>query len=104
VTCLRQQTIVFTDTAIEVQTGSQEKLSLSSLSSGEKQALNIFIESLLAGFNTFLIDEPEISLYIDWQRRLIASMHQLNNEQQIIAATHSPEIMADIPDKNIFRL
>jgi len=98
------KTVVFEDTGIRVETDEKERIGLASLSSGEKHTLRLFIATLLAGSNTLLVDEPEISLHVDWQRRLISAMHQLNSPTQLIIATHSPEIMADVDDRNIFRL
>jgi len=51
-----------------------------------------------------MIDEPELSLHVDWQRRLVENMTLLNPSAQYIFATHSPEIMADVDDSKIFRL
>lgn len=98
------KSIIFKDSGIEVETKKGKNLSIASLSSGEKHALYVFIETMLAGPSTLLIDEPEISLHVDWQRRLIPAMRQLNPNAQLLLATHSPEIIADIPDHNIFRL
>lgn len=42
-----------------------------------------------------LIDEPEISLHIDWQRKLIKKMSEQLGDMQIIACTHSPVIGSD---------
>jgi ABC-type cobalamin/Fe3+-siderophores transport system ATPase subunit len=94
----------FGDGGIEVRVGKDRKISLGQLSSGEKQVLRLLIEMLRADKSTILIDEPELSMHVDWQRELIASMQSLNKDPQIIAATHSPEIMADVDDSLIFRL
>jgi predicted ATP-dependent endonuclease of OLD family len=51
-----------------------------------------------------IIDEPELSMHIDWQHDLLAALRVLNPQCQIIVATHSPEVMADVPDDKIFRL
>jgi predicted ATPase len=96
--------IVFEDTGIDVKADEGQNIGLASLSSGEKQALWIFILSLLAGENTLLIDEPEISMHIDWQEALLSSMRELNPNAQIIVATHSPGIMSRIPDEKNFGL
>ena len=96
--------INFTDTEIRVMTNDNQNIGLVSLSSGEKQVLRIFIEALRADISSLLIDEPEMSLHIDWQRELIRDMQQLNPNTQLILASHSPEIMAEIPDNKIFRL
>ncbi len=73
------------------------KLNLEDLSSGEKQIFILLTETLLQQNKPFIFiaDEPELSLHISWQRRLIRSIVDLNNNSQIIIATHSPEIAAD---------
>ncbi len=64
------------------------------LSSGEKQILIILLTALLQDRKKYilLMDEPEISLHIDWQRRLIKDIRQINPNCQIIIATHSPTV------------
>ncbi|EFB8839832.1 AAA family ATPase [Escherichia coli] len=64
------------------------------LSSGEKQLLILFIETLLQREQQyiFLTDEPELSLHIQWQRNIIPAIKKLNPNAQVIAATHSPEV------------
>ncbi|MFS7183546.1 AAA family ATPase [Serratia proteamaculans] len=64
------------------------------LSSGEKQLLILFIETLLQRGQQyiFLTDEPELSLHIQWQRNIIPAIKKLNPSAQVIAATHSPEV------------
>lgn len=98
------KTLKFENSGISVETTEGEHIRLASLSSGEKQALRMFIDTLLVHHNSLLIDEPELSLHVDWQRILIHAMRQLNPDTQLILATHSPEIMADVDDDNIFRL
>lgn len=78
-------------------------INMSALSSGEKQLLILLIETLLqknAPF-IFLADEPEISLHIEWQSKIISSIKKLNTSAQVIVATHSPEIAAGGQDKVI---
>jgi predicted ATPase len=98
------KTVSFGDRSIDVITNNNENIGIGALSSGEKQILRILIEVLLSEDCSFIIDEPEISMHIDWQRELIKTMHNLNPTLQLIIATHSPEIMADIDDTQIFRL
>lgn len=95
--------ISFGDRKIEIKSHEKE-IGLSSLSSGEKHVLRILIETLLAEQNSIIIDEPELSMHIDWQKDLIKVMRQLSPNAQIIVATHSPEIMADVNDDQIFKL
>jgi predicted ATPase len=42
-----------------------------------------------------LIDEPELSLHVDWQRPLLHEIAGLTGEKQVIVTTHSPEVSAD---------
>lgn len=67
------------------------------LSSGEKQILAILMTVLVENREPYalLMDEPEISLHIDWQQRLIDLIRQLNPHAQIILSTHSPALIMD---------
>jgi energy-coupling factor transporter ATP-binding protein EcfA2 len=95
--------IRFDDQAIRAEVGGLE-IPLLSLSSGEKQLVRLLVEAIMVGPNPILIDEPELSLHIDWQRALVRSMRTVNSEAQILMATHSPEIMEEVDDDCIFRL
>jgi len=77
---------------------------LESLSSGEKQMLQLLLETLAAENNPVLIDEPELSLHVDWQSRLIDCLQSVNEAAQLIMATHSPEVMARLADRHIFEI
>lgn len=96
--------LAFTDQSIEIKAASGADIGLASLSSGEKHLLMLLVDTLLAEGNSMLIDEPEISMHVDWQRKLIQIMRTLSPQAQIIVATHSPEIMADIADEFIKRM
>ena len=67
------------------------------LSSGEKQMLVILLTALVQENRpgVMLMDEPEISLHIEWQQRLITLIRTLNPNTQIILCTHSPAIIMD---------
>lgn len=67
------------------------------LSSGEKQILVIMLTALVQEnrHGVILMDEPEISLHIEWQQRLITLVRTLNPNTQIILCTHSPAIIMD---------
>ena len=65
------------------------------LSSGEKQMLVILLTVLVQDNQhcTLFMDEPEISLHVDWQQRLISLIRCLNPNVQIILTTHSPALI-----------
>ena len=65
------------------------------LSSGEKQMLAILLTVLVEDQQPYVLfmDEPESSLHIDWQKRLIDLIVELNPYVQIILTTHSPAVI-----------
>lgn len=67
------------------------------LSSGEKQLLIILLTVLLERGEEYILmlDEPEISMHISWQYKLIDMILQLNPNVQILLITHSPMIFSD---------
>lgn len=73
--------------------------SISSLSSGEAQ---IFVILTHLSFNpaaqknnVFIIDEPELSLHVQWQEMFVESVQAANPNIQYILATHSPSIILE---------
>ena len=83
----------------------EEQIRLDQLSSGEKQILLILTTVFLQNEQpcVLLMDEPEISLHISWQDRLISMIRELNPNCQLILTTHSPNIFADgWEDKIVF--
>jgi len=77
------------------------------LSSGEKQLLILFCSVIMTGRkpSIFIIDEPELSLNIKWQRQLIDALLACvkNASVQFVFATHSLEILAR-HRRNVVRL
>ena len=96
--------VVLTEKSIDVITNNKLRIQLASLSSGEKHVLRILIEALHTGVNSLIIDEPEISMHVDWQKRLVPALRSLNPSCQLILATHSPEVIAPLSDEKIFRI
>ena len=72
-----------------------EVVSPTQLSSGEKQILCILLTVLVEDMQPYvlLMDEPEVSLHIDWQERLIEMILDLNPNVQLILTTHSPAVI-----------
>ena len=80
-------------------------LPIDALSSGEKQILLIMLRVfLLEGKESYvLLDEPENSLDISWQYKLIDTLVKLNPNAQFFITTHSPSIFgAGWGDKIIY--
>ncbi|WP_278997077.1 AAA family ATPase [Prevotella disiens] len=67
------------------------------LSSGEKQMLAILLTVLVEDNQPYVLfmDEPEVSLHVEWQKKLIGLILSLNPNVQIILTTHSPAVIMD---------
>ncbi len=87
------------DFGFRFKTENGEDLSLTDLSSGEQQEVVLLYELLFkVGPNTLvLIDEPEISLHVAWQKEVINDLLKITKLQKItvIVATHSPQIIGE---------
>lgn len=72
-----------------------EMLTPYQLSSGEKQMLAIMLTVLVEDNRNYVLfmDEPEVSLHVEWQERLIDLILELNPNVQIILTTHSPAVI-----------
>ncbi len=70
------------------------------LSSGERQVLTMLFcaTHMSPADGIMLIDEPEISLHVDWQRIILNEIMRQAGDRQIIACTHSPEVVAEHRD------
>ena len=91
-----KKTIIRTENEIRfMQMG--ETLMPYQLSSGEKQMLVILLTVLVEDHQPYVLfmDEPEVSLHIEWQKRLINIIMQLNPNVQVILTTHSPAVIMD---------
>ncbi len=81
----------------------KNEFDITGLSSGEKQ---LFMRALSLKFlevnnSVILIDEPEISLHPQWQKKIIDVYESIGKNNQLIIATHSPHIIGDIESKQL---
>ncbi len=67
------------------------------LSSGEKHMVLILLTALVEDNQHCILfmDEPEASLHIEWQQKLIGTIRKLNPNAQIILTTHSPAVIME---------
>ena len=74
-----------------------ERLLPYKLSSGEKQMLVILLTVLVRDDDhcVLFMDEPEASLHIEWQQKLIGMIRSLNPNVQLILTTHSPAVIME---------
>ena len=84
---------------------SEDRLSIQYLSSGERQLL-VFFANLIFGVKDtssgiFVVDEPELSLHLSWQKVFVKKALEVNNNVQFIFATHAPEIIGKYRDRAV---
>lgn len=71
------------------------------LSAGEKQMLSFLVYNAFSTDSPIFIDEPELSLHPDWQRRLFPTLLDQQGSNQFIVSTHSPFIYAKYADREL---
>lgn len=85
--------------------GVESNISIDNLSSGEKQLLIFFAYLIFkvddSKTSVFVVDEPELSLHLSWQKIFVEKAMNVNNNMQLIFATHSPEIIGPYRRKMI---
>jgi energy-coupling factor transporter ATP-binding protein EcfA2 len=83
---------------LRIVTDDGSSLPPASLSSGERQLTMLLCTTLLARRDSrlFIIDEPELSLGIPWQRAIMGALLELTSgtSLQFIVATHSVEMIS----------
>ncbi|MFZ6733624.1 AAA family ATPase [Undibacterium sp. Ji42W] len=96
---IEDKKLVINNSEIYVSVGKQSH-SIHDLSSGERHMLTFLCLVLFQGRDRdfLIIDEPEISLNILWQRELLGLFNQLIPNTQIIVASHSPILAKRSPN------
>ena len=88
---------------LKIESPLQSHLNTHHLSSGEKQILILLTQALLRVDEpvVYIADEPELSLHVTWQEKLLESLVTLGRQMQVIVATHSPDIVGNFQNKVI---
>lgn len=89
------------DYTLSIVLTDQTPISFSSLSSGEKQIVSLFSQVYLGRAKSYviIIDEPELSLSVPWQKRLFVDLETSKRCSFIAAVTHSPFIFDNAFDQ-----
>ena len=80
---------------------AKDAISSDKLSSGEKQMLSFLCYNAFSEDTVLFIDEPELSLHVDWQRLLLPTLLDQSTGNQFFIATHSPFIFSGYQHKEI---
>ena len=73
---------------------TEQKIPVDGLSSGEKQIVSLFSHMYLSGKSRYyvIIDEPELSISVLWQRKFLEDIINTEMCLGMVAVTHSPFI------------
>jgi hypothetical protein len=104
---LTDKHFIYNESSVEVdifRKNTEDKVSLNKLSSGEKQIISIFSKLYLENINqeqnlVVLFDEPELSLSLPWQKRLLPDIISSKKCSFLLSVTHSPFIFDNELDK-----
>ena len=90
------KSMVYDETKFSLQIVDENghPIDLSVLSSGEKQVVSLFSHLYLdeARDQIVIIDEPELSLSVPWQKRFLPDILESNHCSFVLSVTHSPFI------------
>jgi len=89
------------DYTLEIKLYDKTPLKLSMLSSGEKQIVSLFYHIYLGGEKQYIIllDEPELSLSVEWQKHFLPDILATKRCLFLAAVTHSPFIFQNELDE-----
>ena len=74
---------------------NNEPIDFSKLSSGEKRLCILFLNLIFFEKNIYLIDEPEMSLSLNYQSKIVIDLLKLAGKNILMIATHAPYIFED---------
>ena len=87
------------DLRFTLEEEEEEERHINTLSSGEIQLVviltHLYFNPEVEQANVFIIDEPELSLHVQWQEKFVDGVMEASRETQFILATHSPTIILD---------
>ena len=93
------KTLFVSKEGFSIRTSSGDLLELTRLSSGEQHLLVLVYEMLFTdkARSLILLDEPEISLHVEWQLAFLEDLQKITAvaSHQVLIATHSPQIVND---------
>lgn len=99
---LENKRVVYDDASFSALIVDEDdsQLTWKMLSSGEKQVASLFTHLYLSRDidQTVIIDEPELSLSVPWQKRLLTDIAESDKCNLLIAVTHSPFIYSNALD------
>ncbi|UPF02927.1 ATP-binding protein [Pseudomonas mosselii] len=102
---LTTRKLVWKDALIGVELQCGKFVPWTHLSRGEKTLLALFLLVYLHRDGAlFILDEPDLSLHLEWQKMLLPSLLELAPTCQFIVATHSPFLVMNTGSEQIVNM
>ena len=86
---------VVTPSGLQILNLEGGDINLNDLSSGERKIIALLFCAIFSENNTIMVDEPEISISLYWQKILIPILLNETSVAKILVATHSPFLIED---------
>lgn len=97
--------IIWFEDAIHMDVPGEGIIPFIHFSKGEKTLLALLLTVFLNKDDTFfLLDEPDLSLHVEWQERLLPALQRLAPDAQFIIATHSPFLIMNTQSEQVVNL
>ncbi len=98
--------IEVSDKALIFESTNGQKIGFDDLSSGEKMLyfLGFTLNQLNPQDALIMVDQPEDSLHPTWQQQIVRFFQNIGSNNQVILATHSPQIIASVRPESLFVL
>jgi predicted ATP-binding protein involved in virulence len=103
---LNSKLIQVSDKALIFESINGQKIHFESLSSGEKMLyyMGFMLNELNLENTLILVDQPEDALHPTWQQQITDFFRHIGTNNQVILATHSPQIIASVHPESVFVL
>ncbi|MGF6091086.1 AAA family ATPase [Pseudomonas sp. 18173] len=102
---LTKRRLVWNDNTIRLRLCDGTLVDWFLFSKGEKTLLSLFLMVYLyKGSSLFFLDEPETSLHVEWQQRLLPALQKLAPNSQFIIATHSPFLIMNTDVEQVINM
>ncbi|MFK4232815.1 AAA family ATPase [Pseudomonas guariconensis] len=97
--------LVWRDDTFKMVLPDDSVVSFIDFSRGEKAVLALILAAWLYGETAiFLLDEPDLSLHVEWQRMLLPALERIAPNSQFVIGTHSPFLVMNTQSETVVNL
>lgn len=102
---LTSRKLVYVEGTLSVELKGGKLVPWPALSRGEKTLLALFLIVFLnRGGALFVLDEPDLSLHMEWQKMILPALLKLAPNCQFLVATHSPFLVMNTGSEQVVNM